>query len=101
LDNYQFTDKLRDAHEASVEISMLMGSIRTAVETVARCGPDDYAILQDASAYQREAVKIRLLATRIAELTARTAWPTPEELKTIDPATAAMLRSLADGDCYA
>ena len=99
--NYQVSDKLRDARDASVEISMLMGSIRTAVDTAERCGSDDLAILHDAGAYHREAVKIRLLATRIAELTAQTVWPTPEELKAIDPATAAMLRSLADGDCYA
>ncbi len=101
MSNYQLGDKFKDAHDASVEISMLMGSIRTAVDTAERCGPDDFAILHDAGAYQREAVKIRLLATRIAELTARTAWPTAEEIKTIDPATAAMLRSLTDGDCYA
>ncbi len=101
MDNYQFADKLRDAYAASVEIKMLMGSIRTAIDTAERPRPDDQPILDDAGAYQREAIKIRLLATRIASLTARIDWPTPEELKSIDPVTAAMLRALADDDCYA
>jgi hypothetical protein len=101
MDNYDLAEKLKGAREASLEIAMLVRSIRAAVDTAEHCKVNDLAILPDAATYQREAIKIYVLANRIATLTARTDWPTSDELRAIPPEIAAADWTLSDEDCYA
>jgi hypothetical protein len=96
LSNYRLPDKLKDAHAASVEIGMLMRSIRDAVEAAEASDTCPYGILRDARVPQREAVKIQLLAKRISTLVTETDWPTRSDLLRLDPETAAMLLELAE-----
>jgi hypothetical protein len=98
LGNYQLPDKLRDARTASVEIVMLLRSIRDAVdqaETNALC---PYGTLKNPDVQQREATKIRLLAERMRVLVSETAWPTPNDFLRLEPEIVAMLMELSEGE---